>query len=500
MEAKSIKEEPEQLNLVPEADDFAFDEMNLVEIPFCLSQRSNQGRTQVLLSPGGKEYIFSESPHGLPTALAEPTVLGLMWLTMERNGFKNSIIRFTLRELIERYMYGERYKKFRASGKLVKAVEDEINRVADTRLHSERWYDKKLGKHVKINAAIIDYFEVIDEGSNRKPRLVEIKWGEKFFQSIQSRYTKKLDAEFYKLIQYPVDRKLYRWLDRQMYNKDSLVVKSCQNFGRYKMMIQGRMVGGRTESNYILKILKDAMTRLKGLGFAVKMTVDKSLPDFVLKFEKIPGTEHEVVELDSASELVREFYFQFHGYDRQKKRRLRESDVTFAQKWIEGYGLKQAKWMVKRCKELHSQGRRAGEPVYSFVGVEIYEIAAAASYENYQEEKAGQLKFALTENREKKWNVYQKKMIAKADAELSPEMQNEYLEEAKRRAREQLPENIRKMNGDTFIGPMMNLELIQLKLEHAGAMTKEEFMSYEKDEWLHTALRERHGVNFQVIQ
>lgn len=482
--------EPEQLNLVPEVDDFAFDEMNLVEIPFAMSQRSNQGRTQVLLSPGGKEYLFSESPHGLPTALAEPTVLGLMWLTMDRNSFKTATVRFTIRELVERYMY-DRYKKFRASGKLMKAVEEEINRVADTRLHSERWYDKKLGKHVKINAAIIDYVEVIENGTNRKPRLVEMKWGEKFFQSVQARYTKKLDAEFYRLLQYPVDRKLYRWLDRQLYNKDAVLVKSCQNFGRYKMMVQGKMVGGRTESNYILKILKDAMKRLKGLGFAVKMTVDKSLPDFMVKFEKISGEENKVVEVDTASELVREFSFQFHGYDKTKKRRLREADISFAGKWLESYGYEHSVWMIKKCKELHAGSKRAGETIFSFVGLEIYEMAAAAAYEAEQAEKAGQQRLRLEKGREQKWEAYEKRMLEEADERLSEEDEARLVQEAEKRAKAKLPGNIKPKDVRTFIRPMLAVELEGLKLEYVNAMKKEEFMVFESDELLEEALENR---------
>ncbi len=470
------KDEEEQLELVPStsSDDWAFDEMNLVEIPFALLQNTNKGKRMVPLSASGLEYLeSSQQKYGLPTALAEPVVLGLMWLSMSKYSFKERIVRFSVRELVEKYMYPGKFKRYRAGGKILAAVEDELHRIAATRMYSKRWYDKKLGKHVDIDAAIIDYISVINEGGKNSLRVIEVGWGTKLMESVQARYTKGLDVDLWLQIDHPLDRRLYRWLDRQLANKAREYVKSIQNFARYKLLMQGKVIdrGGRTASTYVFGKLSDALERLSGLGFAVRMMPDKSKPDFSLTFDRIDGEANEVVDADPAGDLVREFQACFHGLKRgRKKVRLREADVKFAAEWLEAYGPEQAMKMVKKCAELHVRGSRAGETVFYFRGLEVYESAAAAAYENDQIENVGQQRLRMKEDVEEEWKAYQKEKLAEADENLSPKRIKQLKAQAEKEVKSEMPDADAK-----FLGPMIAVRLNDLKLGEIGAKTKEQF-------------------------
>ena len=153
----------------------------------------------------------------------------------------------------------------------------------------------ELGKQTKMNAAIIDYIQVVHEGGRNSARVVEVRWGAKLFKSVQARYTKSLDVRTILRIERPMDLRFYRWLDRQLARKARETVASCQNFARFKLLMRGQKIerGGRTASSYIVRKLSESLERLDDIGFSVRMTVDQSRPDYRLVFEKINGQHNE---------------------------------------------------------------------------------------------------------------------------------------------------------------------------------------------------------------
>lgn len=314
-----------------------------------------------------------------------------MWLTMDKNKFQSSKATFGLRELVEDYMYPGKFTRYRAGGRLLASVERELHRIAATRLHSKRWWDKSIGKHVDIDAAIIDSITTRQEGGRNSPRILEIVWGNKIFDSVRAKYTKGFDVKRWLMIEHALDRRLYRWLDRQLTPKPVQVVKSCQTWAKHKMLMQGHKLerGGRTGSSYVLTKVSEALERLHGYGFAVRMTVDKTRPDFSFRFERIEGEQNEVVDVDPTKELIFEFKRLFHGVKTRPKRgRTREGDRRTTCAWLEAYGVDQATWMVGRCKELHDQGKRASERIMWFSGLQAYEVAAAADYDRAEQRQA----------------------------------------------------------------------------------------------------------------
>jgi len=135
---------------------YAFDEMNLVELPFALltdaKDLGKQSPKEMPLGPGGEECLVAGGRGNLPTALAERVILSLLWLTQKTNRFKEPTVRFSLRRLIHEYMYPDRADNNRAGGAFYKRVEDELHRIAATRIITSRWYDRELKKLTQISS------------------------------------------------------------------------------------------------------------------------------------------------------------------------------------------------------------------------------------------------------------------------------------------------------------------------------------------------------------
>lgn len=488
------KADSKQLKLLQET---AFDEMNLVEIPFCLLQNTSKKIRTIPISPGGKEYLVTEpnSKFGFPTSLAEPTLLGLMWYCQDNNKFHDCSFEVSIRSLVENYMYPGKYKNFPASGQLMKAVETELWRIAFTKLYSKRWWDKENREHREVSFNLIDMSAPI-ERKNGKARVVRISWGKELLKSVRSRYTKNIDAKLYLQIEVPLDRRFFRWLDRHLSINESIEVKSIQRFARYKMLMQGKVIerGKRTASSYIFGKLKGSLERLNGLGFQVKMTADKTKPDFSLIFEKTAGEINEIVEHSPAIDLIHEFQLHFHGLKKERAKRLRERDIEFAEKWIHAFGYEQAMWMVKKCKDIHAQGPNSGQKVFYFKGLETYEVAASAAFEKDIFEKAGQQRLRFQQKREEQWEIYEKRMLIEVEKKMTPERKTSFKAQS-----HELAVAANSSDNEMFVTPLANMELKSIKLKFINALSKEKFESYETTTHLENALIERHGYNPLIL-
>jgi len=474
---------------VEQVDDVAFDEMNLVELPFALLTDAKEARSkpvmEIALGPDGTEALVASARSSVPTALAERVVLGLMWLTQQENTFKEPVVRFPLRKLVEHFMYPDRFSQNRASGAFMQRVEEEINRVADTRIHSDRWYDKELGKQTKMNAAIIDYIQVVHEGGRNSARIVEIRWGAKLFKSVQARYTKALDVRTLLRIDRPLDLRFYRWLDRQLGTKDRETVASCQNFARYKLLMRGQKInrGGRTASSYIVRKLKEALTRLNDIGFSVRMTVDESQSDFRLMFEKIKGRSNESVAVDNVADLVRLFQRKAHGLPKSApKRAVSAGDRADAERWLNDYGHDQAVWLVNRSLELHKRSRQKEETLFKFKALSFYEAKAMADWEKKQvrEVKGNQPgPQSPAESVEEAWEAYRFAQVEKARKTLSAKAMAVLEEEAKVEVEQEMS-NTRFKTPKSALKAILQGRVEEHLMVSVGASTEDEFFSQWK--------------------
>lgn len=368
----------------------AIDEMNLVEIPFALMVRSTTQRT-LLLSPDGEDrLVAADAVGGLPTALGERVLVALLYFHKKFNGFHSPRVRLPLRAFISEYLYPDR--SYRPSAQAYDAVQEQLRRIAHTRIVSSRWYDKSLGRHIEIDASIIDYIKVIEDGGGNRAKVLEIRWGELFFNSLKARYTKALDYQLWLRLERPLTRRLYRWLDRQLHTKRSETVRAWQ-FGRFKLGLTHKRIAApsRRGSNYLVKELAPCVEELNQAGFPVALTVDSAEDDFALTFSRIldetPDEREPQRILDPVTELLDYFNRVAHGLE--SARSYAPQDRVLASSWIETYGLEAAQLLVDACLQTCRRGGHA-KP-FKFRRLAYYEDAAAGLLDRAAAERQGQL-------------------------------------------------------------------------------------------------------------
>lgn len=428
-------------------DDVAFDEMNLVELPFALLTRNTEGIYEIPLSADGRSRLacLKSSGHGLPNGLAPRVLLGLMWMwkTAPANGGRTFSVK--LRELVERYMYPDRFTTYAPNGDLLRAVERQINCIANSRIHTDKWWDRKLKRHQEANVAIIGDVKVMDEGGRHRPRLLQITWGQAFWESMVQRYTKPIDARIVQSLDNPLDLQLYRLLDRQLATKTRQHYSNIVAFARYKLGMRGKTLdaGGRTASSYVARKLGESLRRLRQEQFVVRMTIDRAADPFSVTFERVanpsPGQKHEVVDDDLPGELVREFLFQAHGLPREHRRtRLARADREIAAEWVRAYGLEKAKWIVQRCVKMQRQTRR--EPILMFRGLRLYESAAAAAFEQDARKESATRELMVEEEIAGIWDSYQQALIDLFDEKTGRDGLSRLEAETREELRREMPE------------------------------------------------------------
>ena len=213
----------------------AFDEMNIVEMPIALLTRNTRGIYEIPLSSDGQSRLVcaNSSKYGLPNSLAPRVVLGLMWLWGREFSPEDQTFTFKVRDLVRRYMYPSRFKKYSPNGDLLRSVERQIHCLANSQVHTNRWWDKERKGHREVDFGIIDGVMTVDKGGPNRPRVLEVTWGRYFWKSMVNRYTKSIDARIVQSLDRPLDLQLYRLLDRQLSIKPRQLYTNIIKLARY---------------------------------------------------------------------------------------------------------------------------------------------------------------------------------------------------------------------------------------------------------------------------
>lgn len=478
-------------------DDISFDEMNLVELPFALLTRQTEGIYEIPLSADGKSKLacLKSSEHGLPNSLAPLVVLGLMWMWKNECNADSESFSVKIRDLVVRYMYPDRFKAYPPNSDLIRSVERQINCIANSRIHTDRWWDNQLKRQQKANVSIISDVKVLDEGGRHRPRVLQVTWGKAFWESMVRRYTKPIDARLVQRLEHPLDLQLYRLLDRQLAGKSRQHYSSIVDFARYKLGMHGKTLesGGRTASSYVAKKLAEAIRRLSHEHFTVRMTIDRATEPFTVTFERIknptPRQPHEVSERDLVADLVREFQFIAHGVSREHRQiRISESDRSAAKEWLDTYGFDNAKWMIKQCIKMQKQ--RGGADILVFRGLQLYEGAAAGAHERQLADESGRVEGQLLEEFDLYWSTYQQKLIELFNATVG-------VQELAKLEAEERESLMREKPGkpEFIIEAMLKSRLANLKCARMSALDEDTFRAHRSLRDLRGTIIQRHGVD-----
>jgi len=211
------------------------DELNLAEFPMAvLGDRAPVGVKSLVFEDeirdqGTGEIVtrrLTVSPSeqfGLPTALDEDVIVGLIQLTRRNNNFTNRSVPFTRYALLQILGWPDK-------GGSYDRLEESLKRWLGVTLFYERaWWDKDEKSWVDEHFHLIDNVTLYDaEARKRKKKnnpdaalpLSSFTWNQVIFRSFQAENLKKLDLEAYFGLNFAPARRMYRFLDKRFYRRN----------------------------------------------------------------------------------------------------------------------------------------------------------------------------------------------------------------------------------------------------------------------------------------
>lgn len=194
------------------------DEMNLAEFPITLlADRAPQGQKTLVFRDGEQTLTVTGSDKfGLPTAIDADVIVALLSLTKEANNFTNPTVPFTRYGLLRTLGWpnkGSSYQRLTRSLKCWTGVL--LN-------YEKAWWDNKAKRKVDATFHIIESVEFHESSLFDDEHLAStFTWSKRFFESCRDDNLKRLDLDLYFSLDSSVARRMYRFLDKRLYKRDS---------------------------------------------------------------------------------------------------------------------------------------------------------------------------------------------------------------------------------------------------------------------------------------
>ena len=269
------------------------DELNLAEFPIAaLADRVPDGQLSLVFEDRLDQRdgppivrrltITGTHKHGLPTALDDEVMVGLIQLTKRRNNFTDQRVSFSRYELIDLLGWPQ-------SGQSYQRIEEALHRwVGVVLMYENAWWDNAAKSWVDENFHVLDNVTLYDRERRRTNKaagkrsggkrstpegepsaLSSFRWNEVIFRSFQSGNLKQLDLDFYLKLRLPTTKRLFRFLDKRFYRRERLEFDlrtlACEHVGL-----------SRTYAPTELKRrLKPALEELEQLGFLEPLALDE---------------------------------------------------------------------------------------------------------------------------------------------------------------------------------------------------------------------------------
>jgi hypothetical protein len=270
------------------------DELNLAEFPIAaLTDRVPDGQTTLVFEDRLDQKdgppivrrltIMAPSKHGLPAAVDDEVIVGLIQLTKRRNNFTDPKVSFSRYELIELLGWPQ-------TGPSYRRVEEALHRwVGVVLMYENAWWDNSAKSWVDENFHILENVSLYDRerrkqagrpGSRASGRrggrrsgeplpLSSFRWNEVIFRSFQSGNLKQLDLEFYLKLRLPTTKRMFRFLDKRFYRRErvdfDLRTLACEHIGMSRSY----------KPTELKRRLRPALEELESLGFLEPLSEDE---------------------------------------------------------------------------------------------------------------------------------------------------------------------------------------------------------------------------------
>jgi hypothetical protein len=230
--------------------------MNLAEFPLAtLTSRVSRDVQSLsfadrIWDPGQRKEvtrrltITGSDAYGLPTALDDEVILGLVQVTRE-NGFGSPEVLFSRYRLI-------RLLGWRDEGKSYTRLETSLKRWVGVTLYYEKaWWDNQDKAWVDESFHILERLTLFDRDRRlrrqgmKEPALSSFVWNPVVFRSFEAGYLKKIDMDLFRCLRTPIAKRLYRILDKRFYHRDTwefdLRELACEHVGMSRNYDNGQL-------------------------------------------------------------------------------------------------------------------------------------------------------------------------------------------------------------------------------------------------------------------
>ena len=256
------------------------DEMNLAEFPITLltdrvpkGQKTIQYQDTIYDEKNGKHItrtltISADEVNGLPTAVDDDVILGLIQLTKLVNNFTSREVEFGRLDLIKLLGWpdsGDSYRRLATSLKRWLSV---------TLLYENAWRDNRQGAWTTKGFHILDNIELNNSravGPQSELFPSKITWNKVVFESFEAGYLKSIDYGLYIKLKHTIARRLYRFLSKRMYFGPDL------KFDLYDLAFAhvGLSDNYRGNAGKIKEKLQPALEELEAVGFLQPMSKEE---------------------------------------------------------------------------------------------------------------------------------------------------------------------------------------------------------------------------------
>lgn len=211
-----------------------------------------------------KLTITASDKWGLPTATDEEVMVGLIQLS-KHDQFINRKVHFNRSELLDILGWAK-------GGRSYERLQESLQRWVGVTLHYENaWRNHLNGRWVCETFHILDNvsIELFQSEQSKLPTqtaqqeqsLWYFTWNDIVFRSFQAGHLKTLDLDLYRKLKLPTSKRMYRFLDKRLYNRSQLEmdlrVFACEHIGL-----------SRDYSNSkIQQRLENAIEELQAVGF-----------------------------------------------------------------------------------------------------------------------------------------------------------------------------------------------------------------------------------------
>ena len=217
-----------------------------------------------------KLTITASDKYGLPTAMDDEVILGLIQLT-GKSDFKDRRVFFTRYELLKLLNWPDTTRNYHR-------LEQSLNRWLGVTLYYEKaWWSKEEQSWVSEGFHILDHVQILDQERQRRSAKrnadeagkSSFVWNDIVFNSFKAGYIKQIDFEFYKDLESAVSKRLYRFLDKRFYQRQRLEFDlrpfCCDHIGLSKNYHNGELK----------RVLTPAIQELEALGYIEKASSEE---------------------------------------------------------------------------------------------------------------------------------------------------------------------------------------------------------------------------------